>query len=344
MRRLPVYLLLDCSESMAGPGIDELQQGVARLIQELEGDPQALETAWLSIIAFSGKAEVVVPLTELSSLQVPKLKVRTGTSLGGALRLLCQSIKSDLKRTTSETKGDLRPLVFLFSDGQPTDSWENACAELKLLDGMKIANFYAFGCGIDADLAVLNRITDIVFNMKDLSHDVWQKLFVWLSASVSAASIAVGAENEDGIPIKLPADLEKKLERVSAQEAESAPRSTVPNQLFLHALCSRERKPYLMRFIKHPERAIYGAAASHPLEEAEEGAESLLPPVNAKDLYGVPPCPYCEAPGAGACSCGTLICIDPKNEEALDAHCPKCGAMGRFGAGGSDLSINQVQG
>jgi uncharacterized protein YegL len=114
---------------MAGPGIDELQQGVARLIQELEGDPQALETAWLSIIAFSGKAEVVVPLTELSSLQVPKLKVRTGTSLGGALRLLCQSIKSDLKRTTSETKGDLRPLVFLFSDGQPTDSWENACAE-----------------------------------------------------------------------------------------------------------------------------------------------------------------------------------------------------------------------
>ena len=34
MRRLPVYLLLDCSESMAGPGIEELQKGVNRLIDE----------------------------------------------------------------------------------------------------------------------------------------------------------------------------------------------------------------------------------------------------------------------------------------------------------------------
>lgn len=344
MRRLPVYLLLDCSESMAGPGIEELQKGVARLIQELESDPQALETAWLSIIAFSGKAEVLLPLSEISTFRIPSLDVRTGTSLGGALRLLVKSIKNDLKRTTSEEKGDLRPLVFLFSDGQPTDSWENACAELKLLDGMKIANFYAFGCGIDADLSVLNRITDIVFTMKDLSPDVWQKLFVWLSASVSAASIAVGADNEDGVPINLPPDLEQKLERVSPKQSESAPRSRVPNQVFLHALCSREKKPYLMRFLKHPEKTIYAAAASHPLKEVEEGAESLLPPVNAKDLYGVPPCPYCEAPGAGACSCGTLFCIDPQNEEVLDAHCPKCGAMGRFGEGGGDLTIQQVQG
>ena len=45
MRRLPVYLLLDCSESMAGPAIEAVEQGVQTLVGELRGNPLALETA-----------------------------------------------------------------------------------------------------------------------------------------------------------------------------------------------------------------------------------------------------------------------------------------------------------
>src|SRR5438067_10615766 len=86
MRRLPVYLLLDCSESMAGPAIDAVQRGVETLIQELRSNPQALENAYISVITFAKKAQVAVPLTELISFQTPKLSVRTGTSLGEALK------------------------------------------------------------------------------------------------------------------------------------------------------------------------------------------------------------------------------------------------------------------
>ena len=45
IRRLPVYLLLDCSGSMSGEPIEAVKQGIKALLTELKGDPQALETA-----------------------------------------------------------------------------------------------------------------------------------------------------------------------------------------------------------------------------------------------------------------------------------------------------------
>ena len=59
-RRLPVYLLLDCSGSMSGEPIEAVRQGIATLISDLQGDPQALETAYLSVITFDSSAQQVV--------------------------------------------------------------------------------------------------------------------------------------------------------------------------------------------------------------------------------------------------------------------------------------------
>ena len=51
-RRLPVYLVLDCSGSMSGEPIEAVCQGVKALVADLRTDPQALETAYLSVITF----------------------------------------------------------------------------------------------------------------------------------------------------------------------------------------------------------------------------------------------------------------------------------------------------
>ena len=67
MRRLPVYLLLDCSGSMYGEPIEAVKNGVQVLVSTLRQDPYALETAYLSIITFDSSAQQVSPLTELFS-------------------------------------------------------------------------------------------------------------------------------------------------------------------------------------------------------------------------------------------------------------------------------------
>ena len=56
-RRLPIYLLVDCSESMAGEGIEAVNRGMDTLVADLRGNAQALETAWLSVITFSREAK-----------------------------------------------------------------------------------------------------------------------------------------------------------------------------------------------------------------------------------------------------------------------------------------------
>ena len=82
LRRLPIYLVLDCSESMAGEAVAELERGLRGMVEHLQTDPHAIETACLSVVTFSGGAEQLVPLTEVLDFRVPKLAVRSGSSLG----------------------------------------------------------------------------------------------------------------------------------------------------------------------------------------------------------------------------------------------------------------------
>lgn len=67
MRRLPIFFVLDCSESMIGENLKKMNDGLTTIISDLRRDPHALETAYISIIAFAGVAKTIVPLTEVVS-------------------------------------------------------------------------------------------------------------------------------------------------------------------------------------------------------------------------------------------------------------------------------------
>src|SRR5258708_8457565 len=87
-RRLPVYLVLDTSGSMTGEPIEAVRQGVKALLSDLRSDPQALETAYLSVITFSPTAQQVCPLTELTAFNEPTLPANGGTPVGDPPTLL----------------------------------------------------------------------------------------------------------------------------------------------------------------------------------------------------------------------------------------------------------------
>jgi uncharacterized protein YegL len=88
MRRLPIYFLLDVSDSMVGEPLELVQTGLQYVVRELRTDPYALETAYISILAFAGKAVKISPLTEVVSFYAPSLPIGSGTSLGAGLVLL----------------------------------------------------------------------------------------------------------------------------------------------------------------------------------------------------------------------------------------------------------------
>ncbi len=183
-RRLPIYILADTSGSMAGEAILALSQGLSFLKDDLVNEPRAVETVWLSVITFGGQAQVAVPLTELMAFTPPTLNAEGGTPLGGALRLLNQSIHFDVVVTSGKGTGDYKPLVFLFIHGEPTDDWRSAVQEIKQRTRAKIAYFVAVGCGDQVNYTTLKEITEIVYRIKNVTADDFRKLIRWIPMSV----------------------------------------------------------------------------------------------------------------------------------------------------------------
>ncbi|MCC9608609.1 VWA domain-containing protein [Blastopirellula sp. JC732] len=322
---------------MAGEAIQQVEQGINAMVTELMSDPSALETAWISVITFSRYAKQDVPLTELVQFQPPKLTVRPGTAMGNALRLLADSITKEVRKTSATEKGDYRPIVFLFTDGQPTDEYQAAAAKLRTAKP-SLANIYAIGCGPDVDTDVLRSFTDIVINLKDMTPEGWKKMFVWLTASVQSTSVALERGGE-GKPLSMPSLPRDVMELAPPSTGYRDPR---PRQVFLYSWCCRTRQPYLMRFIRAEHSHIYDAAASHKLEAVEEWSGEVSQSINTSQLNGVPPCPYCGNPIAVMCDCGTLSCC-PTDPHAV-LTCPKCKITSEVGPGYGGFDISGAEG
>jgi len=170
---------------MTGEPIEAVKNGVQMLVTALRQDPYALETAHLSVITFSTTAEQKVELTELTSFQPPDLQASGVTSLGEALKLVAERASQEVVKATAETKGDWKPMVFIMTDGMPTDDWEK-CLERFQQEKWGIV----VGCAMDqGDPEVLKKIAgEAVVQLGTADSASIGAFFKWVSASISTGS------------------------------------------------------------------------------------------------------------------------------------------------------------
>ena len=195
MRRLPVYLLLDTSGSMTGEPIEAVKNGVQMMMHSLRQNPQALETAYVSIITFDNEAKQIIPLTDLASFQMVDIKAASTTALGAALALLADKMDAEITKTTADTKGDWKPLTFIMTDGVPTDDWQTGFNKLKAVNKGLIVGCAA---GQGADDAILKQICGATVRLDNADSESISKFFQWVTDSISTTSIKV---EETGIEL-----------------------------------------------------------------------------------------------------------------------------------------------
>ena len=343
MRKLPIYFVLDTSESMVGEPVLSVEKGLVSMLASLRKDPYALESAYLSVITFGTKAQQLVPLTELSQFQVPKLVLGSGTALGTALELLEKRVAAEVTKSTAEAKGDYKPLVFLMTDGEPTDRWEAAADRLMRNRSLQVV---AIGCGPDTNLKTLRRITELVVCGEEANEETLAKFFKWVSSSVATASQAVDATGSDA---KL--SLEKFLQDddIKVVDDTTPQPAIVQNRfVFLHCKCTKSKKFYLMKFERSEEKSgsffglggksIYNVVGAFPLDDFEQISQGAGISVSSSQLNGLAPCPYCANGIAAYCQCGKIHCCPDLVQKSVRLTCPWCGNMADYGnAGGVNI-------
>ena len=189
-RRLPVYLLLDTSGSMTGAPIEAVRRGVEQFQLEVQGDTFALETVWVGIIVFGGRAEFITRgLVSFAQFSLPPISAEGQTPLGQALWLLIESLDKDLRRPVKGgPKGDWRPLVFILTDGEPTDDWREPREKILQREQARTCKVVTVGCGPYINQANLRAIAiGETFNM-DNDDASFKALFEWISTLVGQES------------------------------------------------------------------------------------------------------------------------------------------------------------
>lgn len=200
-RRLPVYLLIDTSGSMKGEPIESVKVGIETMLSTLRNDPYALETVNVSIITFDREVKQILPLTPIDELQMPEIVTPESgpTMTGAALEMLLKNIEVEVNKGTPEQKGDWMPLLFLMTDGKPSDIQ----AYNEVIPKVKASPFATIVCcaaGPKAKTDECRKLTDRVYHFDTLDSATLMKFFKWVSGVVQEGNKSMGATDELVLP------------------------------------------------------------------------------------------------------------------------------------------------
>jgi uncharacterized protein YegL len=335
---------------MVGDQIQQVEDGMATIIKSVKTDPHAIETVWISILVFAGQAKTLVPLQEVVSFYPPKFPIGGGTSLSKGLGHLMLELRKNLVLTTFEQKGDWKPIVFLFTDGVPTDDTRVAIAEWKQ-NWQRTANMVAVSFGDETDTCLLGELTENVLHFKNSTDDDYKKFFKWVTDSIKTSSVSV-ENNLSGFELaKLDGDIISKIDL-----SKSAPSKQFVDSNFvvITAKCQNSKRPYLIKYRKVVNPVDMGGMELQSLTyrlvgafqvdnnyfelSDEQGGQFK---VHTEELMGAPACPCCgNQYGFAMCQCGKVHCIGTEQIST----CPWCGNQGRYDSGEGGFEVDRAQG
>lgn len=203
--RIPVVVVLDCSSSMEGEPIDELNKGVARFFAEVRADDAAALSAEVALVTFRSTAEVAHGFAPAHAYPetLPPLLAGGCTATGAALELAERLLAERAALYRARGIPHFKPWCILLTDGRPYPNrgWKEPARRFKERAARGGITYLCVGVGDGIDeqtLAELSAAEPGVVRLRDLRFSAF---FQWLSASMHDVSVA-GTAGEDDVRLR----------------------------------------------------------------------------------------------------------------------------------------------
>ena len=188
IRGLPAYVVLDTSASMK-PHEELLNGTLAEIYDTLISSPQVMEFVHLSIITFNTEPHVVIGMTELDTLRkLPRVHCGGSTNYAPMFNLIRDRIDIDAPALSAAGVNVLRPVVFLLTDGAPTDIisvWTEALSTLKDPAWRRHPHIITYGFGNSSE-TVLRQVSTLAAYLAEEPGDNRTALASALSSLLSS--------------------------------------------------------------------------------------------------------------------------------------------------------------
>ena len=200
-RMCPVIFLLDTSGSMDGAPLGAVNAAMVGILPELismNNDNPDIEIQ-IAVLTFESETEWVTGtgLVNPEAYKWKDLDAGSLTSMGAAFRELVNAL-SVSHGFMNRASGSVAPVLFLLTDGEPTDNYQDALQALKENNWYKVAAKVAIGYG-DSNDSVLREFTgnsETVLHTDDPKDLKKMIRFVTITSSM-VASTGKGTDAED---------------------------------------------------------------------------------------------------------------------------------------------------
>jgi len=216
-RMCPVIFLLDTSGSMAGSPIGAVNAAMEGVLPELisMNDENTDAEINVAVLSFDTAAKWVTNgLVDPGNFGWNDLNPGGGTSMGAAFKELDTAL-SVSKGFMNRASGSVAPVLFLLSDGGPTDSYKEHLQKLQNNNWYKVAARVAIGYGSNSNDAILAEFTgntETVLHTNDPKDLKNMIRFVTITSSmVASKGSAVAVQDNNANAPADPNDATSKL-------------------------------------------------------------------------------------------------------------------------------------
>ena len=157
--KLAVAFLLDCSGSMEGELIEQMNKGIQAFADFIKSNQIAKHRLDITIISFGEEVTVQQENVSADDLEPPYLQAGGETPMGEAILTALGILEQQKQYYKAEDIEYIKPIIICLTDGEPTDEevFKEATDELLMAEAQNKVSFYCIGCN-EANMSVMDNM------------------------------------------------------------------------------------------------------------------------------------------------------------------------------------------